>query len=210
FVVTAVQGELPTTDDSPKYAGLRHNARVLGWVKDNAVVKAGRLEEGEDAALLLDATCFYPEQGGQVGDAGVIATPSGRCEWDATQKLGAAVLHVGRVVQGHVEPDQSATLEVDSARAHTMRNHTATHLLNWALRRVLGGTIDQKGSLVDAEKTRFDFTHDKPLTSAEVAEVERLVNETVYADLPVTPRTMPLSDAKRLPGVRAVFGEKYP
>ncbi len=91
-----------------------------------------------------------------------------------------------------------------------MRNHTATHLLNWALRKVLGEHVEQKGSLVDAEKTRFDFTHDKPLSAGEIAQVERLVNEKIYADLPVTAATMPLAEAKKMPGVRAVFGEKYP
>ena len=91
-----------------------------------------------------------------------------------------------------------------------MRNHTATHLLNWALRKVLGEHVEQKGSLVDHEKTRFDFSHEKPLSAEEIAEVERLVNAKIYADLPVTAHAMPLADAKKLPGVRAVFGEKYP
>ncbi len=91
-----------------------------------------------------------------------------------------------------------------------MRNHTTTHLLNWALRKVLGEHIEQKGSLVDADKTRFDFAHDKPLSHEEVAEIERLVNEQIYADLPVSAHVMPLAEAKKLRGVRAVFGEKYP
>ena len=173
-------------------------------------MNSGRLEEGDEAALLLDRTNFYAEQGGQVGDQGVVATPTGRFEVEDAQKLGDAVLHVGRVTEGHVEPGQSATLEIGSARPHTMRNHTATHLLNWALRTVLGGEINQKGSLVDADKTRFDFTHDKPLSPEEIAEIERLVNEKIYSDLPVRPVTMPLDEAKKIPGVRAVFGEKYP
>jgi alanyl-tRNA synthetase len=210
IVITAVKGELPKTDDSPKYGPPNATAKVVGWVKDDAVIKSGRLNTEDEAALLLDRTNFYGEQGGQVGDAGVIVTPTGRFEVDDAQKLGEAVLHVGRVVEGRIEPGQAATLEVDSARAHTMRNHTATHLLNWALRRVLGDHIDQKGSLVDADKTRFDFTHDKPLSPDEIAQIERLVNEKIYADLPVTPVTMPLAEAKKLPGVRAVFGEKYP
>jgi alanyl-tRNA synthetase len=210
LVVSAVQGDLPKTDDSPKYNGLSAKAKVVGWVKDNAVVKSGRLEEGEEAALLLERTNFYAEQGGQVGDTGAITTPSGRFEVEDAQKLGDAVLHVGRVVEGLVEPGQSAVLEVGGARPHTMRNHTATHLMNWALRKVLGGDINQKGSLVDAEKTRFDFTHDKPLSPEQVAEIERLVNEKIYSDLPVRPVTMPLAEAKKIPGVRAVFGEKYP
>ena len=205
-----MQGELPKTNDSPKYDGIAAKAKVVGWVKDNAVEKSGRLGQGEDAALLVDRTNFYAEQGGQVGDQGVVATPTGRFEVEDAQKLGDAVLHVGRVVEGHLESGQSATVEVGGTRPHTMRNHTATHLMNWALRKVLGGNIDQKGSLVDAEKTRFDYTHDKPLSADEVAEVERLVNERIYADLPVTPVVMPLAEAKKIPGVRAVFGEKYP
>ncbi len=210
LVVTAVSGELPRTDDKPKYEGTVATAKVVGWVKDNTVVRDGRLGVDDDAALLLDRTNFYAEQGGQVGDEGVIATPTGRFEVEDTQRLGEAVLHVGRVTEGHVEPGQSATLEVSGVRAHTMRNHTATHLLNWALRKVLGGGVDQKGSLVDADKTRFDFTHDKPLSDREVAEVERLVNEKIYFDLPVSAVTMALAEAKKIPGVRAVFGEKYP
>ncbi|HKB40113.1 MAG TPA: alanine--tRNA ligase [Gemmataceae bacterium] len=210
FAVSAVSGELPKTDDSPKYLGLAGLEETVGWIKDNAVATQGRLEEGDEAALLLDRTCFYAEQGGQVGDSGRVTTPTGTFEVDDTQKLGDAILHVGRVVDGVVEPGQQASLEVASVRADTMRNHTATHLLNWALRRVLGEHVEQKGSLVDAEKTRFDFAHEKALSKEEIAEIERLVNEKIYADLPVTPVIMPLAQAKKIPGVRAVFGEKYP
>jgi alanyl-tRNA synthetase len=209
-VVAAVSGELPKTDDAPKYDGLSAKGKVIGWVKNNAVVKSGRLAEGDEAALLLDRTNFYAEQGGQVGDQGFITTQTGRFEVEDTKKLGEAVLHLGRIMEGYIEPGQSANLEVGGARPHTMRNHTATHLMNWALRKVLGGEINQKGSLVDAEKTRFDFTHDKPLSAEEIVEVEQLVNEKVYADLPVTPVTTPLAEAKKIIGVRAVFGEKYP
>jgi alanyl-tRNA synthetase len=208
--IAAVTGELPKTDDSPKYGPLAATARVLGWVKDNTVVKSGSLGGDEAAALLLDRSNFYAEQGGQVGDTGIIATGTGRFEVEDTQKLGDTVLHIGYVVEGRIEPGQSATLEVSGVRADTMRNHTATHLLNWALRRVLGEHIEQKGSLVDAEKTRFDFAHTGPLTPDEVSQVERLVNEKIYLDLPVNPVIMPLTDAKKIAGVRAVFGEKYP
>jgi alanyl-tRNA synthetase len=210
MVITAVSGELPKTDDSLKYRGLTTEAKVLGWVKDSTVIRSGKLESEEEVALLLDRTNFYAEQGGQVGDVGVITTSTGRFDVDDTQKLGDSVLHVGRVVEGKIEPNQQALLEVDAVRADTMRNHTTTHLLNWALRKVLGGHIDQKGSLVDPDKTRFDFSHNGPLSSAEVAEVERLVNEKLYADLPVKAVVMPLAEAKKIPGVRAVFGEKYP
>ncbi len=210
IVITAVKGELPKTDDSPKYGGLSANAKVAGWVQDNAVIHSGKLQTGDEAALLVDRTNFYAEQGGQVGDTGTITTGTGVFKVDDTQKLGDAVLHVGRVEDGWLEPGQQATLEVSGVRADTMRNHTATHLLNWALRRVLGEHIEQKGSLVDPDKTRFDFAHAHPLKPQEVAEVERLVNEKIYADLPVSPTVMPLAEAKKIPGVRAVFGEKYP
>ena len=210
LVITAVKGELPKTDDSPKYDGLSVKAQVAGWVKDNAVVKSGELEKATKPPLLLDRTNFYAEQGGQVGDQGVVTTSTGRFEVEDTQKLGDAVLHVGRVVAGHIEPASRRHSKSAAPGRTPMRNHTATHLMNWALRRVLGGEINQKGSLVDAEKTRFDFTYDKPLSAEEIAEVERLVNEKIYSDLPVTAVTTPLAEAKNIPGVRAVFGEKYP
>src|SRR5262249_54107383 len=127
-----------------------------------------------------------------------------------TQKLGNSVLHIGRVVEGSLEQGQQATLQVSSMRLDTMRNHTVTHLLNWALRRVLGTHIEQKGSLVDQDKARFDFSHVEPLTNDEIQEIERLVNEKIYADLPVRAQILPLAQAKGIPGVRAVFGEKYP
>jgi alanyl-tRNA synthetase len=210
LVTSALQGELPKSDDSPRYAGLACSGSVLGWVKDNVVVRSGRLPAGEQVGLLLDRTCFYAEQGGQVGDRGTITTPTGTFEVDDTQRLGDAVLHLGSVSQGHLEVGQTAKVSVGGDRPHTMRNHTATHLLNWALRKVLGDHVEQKGSLVDPDKTRFDFTQDKPLTPEQVAEVERLVNEKIYADLPVTATTLPLAEAKKISGVRAVFGEKYP
>jgi alanyl-tRNA synthetase len=211
IVISAVTGELPRTDDSYKYGPESLPSDILGWVKDNTIVRTGTLESGEEAALLLDRTLFYAEQGGQIGDRGVISTATGRFQVDDTQKLGESVIHLGRVVEGHVECGQTGFLaEIYSTRLHTMRNHTATHLLNWALREVLGEHVEQRGSLVDPDKTRFDFTHGKPLSTDEIAAVERLVNERIYADLPVTPVTMPLAEAKELPGVRAVFGEKYP
>jgi alanyl-tRNA synthetase len=209
-VITAVQGELPPTDDSLKYRGLHARAKVVGWVKENLVGTSGEFNVGDEVALLLNKTNFYAEQGGQVGDRGTIKSSTGTFEVQDTQKLGDSVLHVGRVSEGTIKVGQAVTLEVSGARADIMRNHTATHLLNWALRKVLGEHIEQRGSLVDAEKTRFDFTHDSPLTREEVAEVERLVNEKIYSDLPVKPVILPLAEAKQIPGVRAVFGEKYP
>lgn len=209
-IITAVSGDLPKSDDAQKYKGLSGKGKIVAWVKENLVGTFGKLLPGDQVGLVLDKTNFYAEQGGQVGDKGFIKTKTGTFEVEDTQRLGDSVLHLGKVHEGTIKIGQPATLEVSSARADTMRNHTATHLMNWALRKVLGEHVDQKGSLVDAMRTRFDFTHNEPLTSQQIAEVERLVNEKIYADLPVTAEYRPLEEAKKFPGVRAVFGEKYP
>jgi alanyl-tRNA synthetase len=208
-IVTAIQGDLPPTDDSAKYLVLSTQAVILAWIKDNTV-ESGCVWAGGQVGLVLDRTNFYAEQGGQVGDAGWIKTDTGSFEVEDTQRLGDSVIHWGKVFEGTIKTGQKASLEAQPLRLDTMRNHTATHLLNWALRRVLGDHVEQKGSLVDAEKTRFDFTHDKQMTHEEFVEVERLVNEKILADQAVTPITMPLAQAKQIAGVRAVFGEKYP
>jgi alanyl-tRNA synthetase len=212
FAVAAVQGTLPATDDSPKYQSAPVSAKVVGWVKDNAVVTSGKLTAGESVALLLDRTCFYGEQGGQVGDTGTIRTAAGAdFEVEDTQKLGESVLHFGTLHEGELAVgDTVEAMQTTTRRIDIMRNHTATHLLNLALREVLGQHVEQKGSLVDEEKTRFDFSHDKPVSPEELREIERRVNRQIVMDQPVTPVVMPLAKAKDLPGVRAVFGEKYP
>jgi alanyl-tRNA synthetase len=212
LVITAVKGELPKTNDSSKYSLAPIHAVVLGWVKDNTVIREGGIGPGDSVALLLDQTNFYAEQGGQVGDVGSIRSTSGAdFEVLDTQRLGESVLHVGVLNEGRLAVGDSVRLQQSiGRRVETMRNHTATHLLNHALRQVLGHDVDQKGSLVDNEKTRFDFTHDKPLTREEIQKIEESVNWKIITDEPVTAVTMPLSEAKKLPGVRAVFGEKYP
>ncbi|MCC7349033.1 MAG: alanine--tRNA ligase [Phycisphaerales bacterium] len=203
-------GGFKKTDDSLKYQGFVTEGTVQGWVLENDAVRHGRLNEDQQAAILLDRTTFYAEQGGQAGDVGVIQTATGRFEVTLTDRKGDWVLHWGTVAEGHLEAQQHAMVKVDRRRSDTMRNHTTTHLLNWALRRVLGDHIDQKGSLVDAEKLRFDFSHPQSLTAEQITHVERLVNEKIYSDLPVSATVMPLADAKKIAGVRAVFGEKYP
>lgn len=198
------------TDDSLKYQGLTTEARVMGWVNETESVRSGKLAEDQQAGLLLDRTTFYAEQGGQVGDIGFIQTATGRFQVTAAERKGEHVLHWGHVAEGHIEAGQRGEVQVDLRRSDTMRNHTATHLLNWALKQVLGGNIEQKGSLVDSDKLRFDFSHPQALSLEETIKVERMVNEKIYSDLPVSATTMPLAEAKTLPGVRAVFGEKYP
>ncbi|HOJ76003.1 MAG TPA: alanine--tRNA ligase [Phycisphaerae bacterium] len=209
-VVVAVEGELPPTQDSPKYLGRAAEARVLGWVVRNAFISSGSLTEADgQTALVLDKTCFYAEQGGQIGDTGQIRTGTGVFEVMTTQRLGDTVLHVGQVTDGTVEAGQAAQLEVAAVRDLTRKNHTATHLLHWALRTVLGEHVKQHGSVVDPERLRFDFDHNAPMTADEIAAVERLVNEKIYADLDVSTRELPIDEARKLPGVRAFFGEKY-
>jgi alanyl-tRNA synthetase len=211
FTVAAVQGTLPPTDDSPKYHPEPVTAKVVGWIEDNAVVTSGKLAAGESAALLLDRTCFYGEQGGQVGDIGVIRSAGAEFEVEDTQRLGESILHFGTLLEGEISVgDTVEAMQTTFRRIAVMRNHTATHLLNLALREVLGAHVEQKGSLVDEQKTRFDFSHDKPVSGEELREIERRVNRQIVQDLPVVAVTMPLGRAKELPGVRAVFGEKYP
>jgi alanyl-tRNA synthetase len=214
FAVAAVQGTLPPTNDLPKYGPETITAKVLGWVKDNTVVTSGKLTAGETAAVLLDRTNFYAEQGGQVGDAGTLDKPgTGGVEFEVedTQRLGETVLHFGTLHDGELAVgDEVLVMQTLSRRISIMRNHTATHLLNLALREVLGHHVEQKGSLVDEEKTRFDFSHDKPVTAEQIQEIERRVNRHIVLDEVVTATVMPLARAKEIPGVRAVFGEKYP
>jgi len=213
FTIAAVQGNLPKTDDSPKYGAAQIEVKVLGWVRDNAVVTTGTIKPGDRVAILLDRTTFYAEQGGQVGDVGILRVLSRDAEFqvDDTQRLGDTVLHVGVLLEGEIKVGDIVVTEQSTfRRIDIMRNHTATHLLNLALREVLGGDCDQKGSLVDEGKTRFDFSHDRPITPEEIRRIEERVNRAIIRDHPVSATEMSLAEAKGLPGVRAVFGEKYP
>ncbi|MFW6146751.1 MAG: alanine--tRNA ligase, partial [Planctomycetota bacterium] len=209
FKVVHVAG-LPETDESAKYDPRDLTATVLGWVGEGRFVTEGAIPAGEVVSLVTDRTNFYAESGGQVGDAGTITTETGAFVVHDTHYSGACVLHTGEVDAGTVAAGQTATLSVDPSRLDTMRNHTTTHLLNWALREVLGEHVDQKGSEVDPDRLRFDFAHPKAVTDEQLAQVERLVNEQILADRPVGVNYMPLDEAMKLEGVRAVFGEKYP
>ncbi len=202
--------DLPATDDAPKYGSEAVDAKVLGWVVDGTLVDAGVLETGAEAGIVLDRTNFYAEQGGQVGDAGHLTWGGGKFAVRDTQPAGGGVLHVGVVEQGSLRAGETVRCEVDASRMDTMRNHTATHLLNWALREVLGEHVSQAGSIVAPDRLRFDFSHNQAVSAEQLAEVERLVNERVLADEAVADEVLPLAEAKEIPGVRAVFGEKYP
>ncbi|MBA2224616.1 alanine--tRNA ligase [Thermogemmata fonticola] len=213
YHMTTISGELPPTDDHYKYLPGSITAQIVGWLQDNQVNTQGVVPQGINLALLLDRTNFYAEQGGQVGDTGYIRSLQGEATFivEDTQRLGDAVLHIGYLQNGELHVGQEVELTYDLPRRQAiMRNHTATHLLNHALRKVLGSHVEQKGSLVDDTKTRFDFSHDKPLTLEQIRQIEQHVNEIIQADQPVIAVVKPLAVAREIPGVRAVFGEKYP
>jgi alanyl-tRNA synthetase len=166
--------------------------------------------QGEEVELVVDETPFYAESGGQVGDRGVVRVDGGVALIRDTQRpVGDLVVHRGRVSEGEIRVDQQASLEVDTeARAATVRNHSGTHLLHAALRRVVGPQAMQKGSLVAPDRLRFDFTHDAPLSDDEIRAIEDLTNEWIERNAPARVREMAYKDAIEA-GAVAIFEEKY-
>ncbi|AEP10286.1 alanine--tRNA ligase [Micavibrio aeruginosavorus] len=184
-------------------------AQVRTIVKDGAVVDAANV--GDTVHILVNQTPFYAESGGQVGDTGVIRTAGGAeiTVNDTRKMLGKLFVHVGTVKAGTLKNDDAVELVVDHDRRSAIRaNHSATHLLHEALRRVLGNHVAQKGSLQTADRTRFDISHNAAITPEQIAEVERMVNEEIRANTPVVTRVMPIDDAMES-GAMALFGEKY-
>jgi alanyl-tRNA synthetase len=210
-VQATIQGSLPATDDRFKWSTDQMQSRVLGWIdQEGKFVQTGTFGSGQTGALVLSQTCFYAEAGGQVGDRhGTVKTPTAHFEVERVFKAGDGIAHFGRVTKGRLEVGQTASLKVDPEREFTQKNHTATHLLHWALQKVLGSHVEQRGSKVKPDEFTFDFSHNGPLSQEETAEVERLVNEKIYQDLPVNWRELPIEEARQLPGVRAFFGDKY-
>ncbi|WP_009912743.1 alanine--tRNA ligase, partial [Burkholderia humptydooensis] len=184
------------------------DAKVVALYVEGASV--GEVKAGESAVVVLDHTPFYAESGGQVGDQGVLANAATRFAVADTLKVQADVIgHHGELEQGVLKVGDVVRGEIDAGRrARTARNHSATHLMHKALRDVLGSHVQQKGSLVDADKTRFDFAHNAPLTDDEIRRVEDIVNEQVLANAPGIVRVMPYDDAVK-GGAMALFGEKY-
>jgi alanyl-tRNA synthetase len=189
------------------YEGLTGSGRVVALLKQGAQVDT--LGTGEPGEVVLDRTPFYAEAGGQVGDAGELTGPGVRFVVADTQKRGAAHSHTGHVEQGSIRVGDTLEAQVDGPRRQaTALNHSATHLLHAALRKVLGTHVQQKGSLVAPDRLRFDFAHFQPLTPAELREIERLVNAQIRANIPAETRVMDYEGAVA-GGAIALFGEKY-
>ncbi|AOK04209.1 alanine--tRNA ligase [Burkholderia sp. AU28942] len=184
------------------------DAKVVALYVDGSAVD--EVKVGQDAVVVLDHTPFYAESGGQVGDQGVLANAATRFAVADTLKVQADVIgHHGTLEQGALKVGDVLRAEIDAhRRARTQRNHSATHLMHKALREVLGSHVQQKGSLVDAEKTRFDFAHNAPMTDDEIRRVEQIVNDEILANAPGIVRVMPYDEAVK-GGAMALFGEKY-
>ena len=190
------------------YDTLEHAATVQALYKDGSPVN--ELHEGDLGVVVLDHTPFYAESGGQVGDRGKLRAGNGIFAVEDTQKIQASVFgHHGVMKTGKLAVGDAVSARVDMAlRQATMRNHSATHLMHKALREVLGDHVQQKGSQVDADKTRFDFAHTQPMTAEEIRRVELLVNAEIVANAATQARVMPIEEAQKT-GAMMLFGEKY-
>lgn len=206
-----VYDELPT-DLETVFAGYDvsevADAKVVALVANDEV--ANGAQEGDSVVVFLDRTPFYAESGGQVGDHGIIKTVNGLVEvTNCVKVIGGKIAHMGKVAEGSIAVDDKACASIDlHHRMASSRNHSATHLLHKALRTVLGTHVEQAGSYVSADRLRFDFTHFTAMTADEIKEVERLVNEAVFASYAIDTDEMSI-DAAREKGAMALFGEKY-
>ena len=189
------------------YDSTRSEGRVVALFHDGAPVDS--LGPEDRGIVVLDSTPFYSEGGGQVGDQGEISANGTRFEVEDTQRRGDATLHVGVITDGEIHMGDSLLAQVDAQRRRaTARNHSATHLLHAALRQVLGGHVDQKGSLVAPDRLRFDFSHFEPVSKAQLEEIEALVNEWILQNDEADTQVLPLAQAMES-GAVALFGEKY-
>ena len=203
---------LEYTGDKTRFEGYDklalEGAKVTALYVDGTSV--AKMTAGQQGIVVLDTTPFYAESGGQVGDQGLIVAGAARFGVSDTQKIQADVFgHYGSLESGELKVGEAVTAQVDAVRrARTVRNHSATHLMHKALREVLGGHVQQKGSLVDADKTRFDFAHNAAMTADEIRRVEDIVNAEVLANAPTQAALMSFDDAVK-GGAMALFGEKY-
>ncbi len=194
--------------DFKGYETLSATGQVLALYRDGSSVK--ELKAGEAGIVVLDKTPFYAESGGQVGDVGVLASGVATFEVSDTAKIQADVFgHYGAITSGTLKVGDSVSANVNmDIRARVMRHHSVTHIMHKALRETLGAHVQQKGSLVDADKTRFDFAHNAPMTNAEIAKVEAIVNSEILKNEPTSAKVMAL-DAAQKTGAMMLFGEKY-
>ena len=190
------------------YEHLAETAKIVAIYVDGT--SAAALKAGQNGVVVLDTTPFYAESGGQVGDEGVITSGSARFAVGDTLKIKADVFgHHGTLEEGTLNVGDTVQAQVNTAvRAATMRNHSVTHIMHKALREVLGSHVQQKGSLVNADRTRFDFAHNAPVTDAEIREIERRVNEEILANTATDARVMDIESAQKT-GATMLFGEKY-
>ena len=204
---TKIKGEIFTETFAKRVEALGLKTEFLGYEKARTEAKVVAVLDGGE--VILDRTPFYGESGGQVGDWGKIETPSGAMEVEDAKKIGDTIVHIGRMLKGKIAKGETAKVEIDeAARRKVMANHTATHLLQAALRKVLGEHVRQTGSFVAGDHLRFDFTHMKKMDEREVARVEEIVSENVKAAIPVRKEIKDLEAAKS-DGATALFGEKY-
>ncbi|MEP6880305.1 MAG: alanine--tRNA ligase-related protein, partial [Nitrosospira sp.] len=190
------------------YESLQHEGQILAIYKEGSHVDF--IEAGDEAVIVLDQTPFYAESGGQVGDCGELLAANGTFAVSDTQKIHSDVFgHTGLLRSGRLVSGDKVVAKVNPiARARTERNHSVTHLMHKALGQVLGAHVQQKGSLVDADKTRFDFAHNQPVTDEEIRKVEVLVNAEILTNAATGARMMTIEDAKKT-GAMMLFGEKY-
>jgi alanyl-tRNA synthetase len=190
------------------YDHLTQTSKIVALYADGTPVAA--LNAGQTGVVVLDSTPFYAESGGQAGDEGLVVSDAAQFEVGDTQKIKADVFgHHGTVKSGSLKVGDAVTAQVDAAkRAATVRNHSATHLMHKALREVLGDHVQQKGSLVNAERTRFDFAHNAPVTDAQIREIENRVNAEILANVATSAKVMDIESAQKT-GAMMLFGEKY-
>ena len=190
------------------YDKLEATSKITVLTTETELAEA--IVDGQQGTVIVDQTPFYATMGGQEGDTGVITTADGEFRVEETIRLkGGKIGHVGKMTRGMLKTGDTVTLQVCSkGRADTCKNHSATHLLQKALKTVLGSHVEQKGSLVTPDRLRFDFAHFSPMTPEEIEKVEQIVNEEIQAALPVVTKVMPIEEAKKT-GAMALFGEKY-
>jgi alanyl-tRNA synthetase len=200
--------ELPVTNDAPKYETDRCESKIIGWIGSEGFRKEGKIDTKADIGIVLEQTCFYAEAGGQVGDIGTIESSKGLFVAEGTEKIANCVVHRGRTTEGSLSVGDTIQAKVSKDRNATKKNHTATHLLQWALQQVCGNNVAQQGSLVCPDYLRFDFTYPKALKTDQTREVEKLVREKIVQDLPINCTVMAKEEAEKV-GAMALFGEKY-